>query len=149
MLESKLRMAEDTNLDLEPKPSKRILILEDDPAVARLLRAVLEGSGYQLTLLESAEEGIEHIKANVFPDLAITDKGLKGNMSGLKFIEQVGNMAAAQEMKAPPVGIVSGGILKEEIEVYRGKTSFILTKPFRPNDLTDAVKTAFDDSVKL
>jgi DNA-binding response OmpR family regulator len=43
--------------------SARILTIEDDPALAANLRASLEREGYLVTLKDTGQAGIDHVRA--------------------------------------------------------------------------------------
>lgn len=53
----------------------KILILEDDPYQARLMRRLLEHAGYEVTVAEDGETGLRSALV-VVPDLILLDMGL-------------------------------------------------------------------------
>ncbi len=57
------------------KPGKRILVVDDEQAMRRLLRASLEPEGYQVLEAASAEAGIREA-ASQRPELVVLDLGL-------------------------------------------------------------------------
>ena len=65
-----------------------ILLLEDDPGVARLEQLRLERAGFAVVTATTAEEGLEQI-ANGQIDLIILDQRLNSGTSGLEFFRQV------------------------------------------------------------
>ena len=71
-------------------PQKRatILLVEDDPGVARLERLRLERSGYAVATASSAEEGLRTV-ADGGIDLIVLDQKLSAGTSGLEFFRQV------------------------------------------------------------
>ncbi len=50
----------------------RILIIEDEKSMREVLRILLDEESYDVTVATNGEEGIEHLKNNIF-DLVITD----------------------------------------------------------------------------
>ena len=65
-----------------------ILLVEDDPGVARLEQLRLERAGFAVLTATTAEEGLEHIDNGVI-DLIILDQRLSSGTSGLAFFRQV------------------------------------------------------------
>ncbi|NDJ33902.1 MAG: response regulator [Chloroflexi bacterium] len=55
--------------------AQRILIIEDNPKNARLMRRVLEKANYQILHAESGEAGLE-LAIDAQPDLILLDLGL-------------------------------------------------------------------------
>jgi two-component system, OmpR family, KDP operon response regulator KdpE len=60
----------------------RILVIDDEPQIRRLMRTTLIGAGYEVEDARTGEEGLE--KANAYhPDLVLLDINMPG-MGGLK-----------------------------------------------------------------
>jgi DNA-binding response OmpR family regulator len=72
----------------------RILVIEDDPAVARSLRAGLARDGYAVTCHESGSEGIAHARAHL-SDLILLDVRLP-DLSGLDVCRQIRQLGLRQ-----------------------------------------------------
>jgi PAS domain S-box-containing protein len=66
----------------------RILLVEDDPGVARLEQLRLERAGYTVIRAATAQEGLEHIAAGAV-ELIVLDQQLTAGTSGLEFYRQV------------------------------------------------------------
>ena len=82
-----------------------LLIVEDDPGVARLQQVRLERAGYNVLVAASAAEALEQV--NQAPvDLLLLDQGLPGNTSGLELYQQV--KAAGLDVPAILVTALSG-----------------------------------------
>ena len=56
---------------------KRILVVDDDPAILSVLRDLLEYSGYEVTTLSSGDQVFEEINKHM-PDLILLDVMLAG-----------------------------------------------------------------------
>ncbi len=65
-----------------------ILLVEDDPAVARLEQVRLERSGYRVVTAATANEGLERL-ADGTVALIVLDQKLRSGVSGLEFFKQV------------------------------------------------------------
>jgi len=68
---------------------KNILILEDEPVLAKIYKKNLEESGYNVKCVESVEEASKALD-EYEPDLALVDHGIKGEEeAGLDFVPKV------------------------------------------------------------
>jgi PAS domain S-box-containing protein len=65
-----------------------ILLLEDDPGVARLEQIRLARAGFAVVAAATAEEGLEQVAKGEI-ELIILDQGLNSGMSGLEFFRYV------------------------------------------------------------
>jgi serine phosphatase RsbU (regulator of sigma subunit) len=65
----------------------RVLVIDDDPEIHRLLRARLEARGYQVHSAESGEDGITKLR-EVSPDLIFLDVAMSG-MTGIDVLDFV------------------------------------------------------------
>jgi phosphoserine phosphatase RsbU/P len=63
----------------------RVLVIDDDPEIHRLLRARLEARGYLVTDADSGEEGITKLR-EVYPDLVFLDVAMSG-MTGIDVLD--------------------------------------------------------------
>ncbi len=74
---------------LEPGKCPRILIVEDDPVIARGLRQRLTTLGYEVSAIASTgEEAIERAR-QTSPDLVLMDIRLEGDMEGTEAAESI------------------------------------------------------------
>ena len=78
----------DTERTWHRKHQATILLVEDDPGVARLEQLRLERAGFAVVTATTAEEGLDQI-ANGGIDLIILDQRLSSGTSGLEFFRQV------------------------------------------------------------
>ena len=65
----------------------RVLVIDDDPEIHRLLRARLEARGYKVSFAASGEEGLAHLR-DVNPDLIFLDVAMSG-MTGIDVLDYV------------------------------------------------------------
>ena len=80
---------------------RRILYIDDDAGIRRLVGRAMERRGYRMTLAESGAEGIALAQAGTF-DLIAVDHYMPG-MNGLEALEQIRALP-----DAPPVVYVTG-----------------------------------------
>ena len=111
----------------------RILIIEDETAIAELERDYLELSGYEVTI---AEDGLKGKRAALEEeyDLVVLDLMLPGS-DGFEICK------AIREAKDIPILMVSAK--KDEVDKIRGLglgADDYMTKPFSPSELVARVK---------
>jgi sigma-B regulation protein RsbU (phosphoserine phosphatase) len=71
----------------EPPLLPRVLVIDDDPEIHRLLRARLEARGYHVSFASSGEEGL-HTLRDVHPDVVFLDVAMSG-MTGIDVLDFV------------------------------------------------------------
>lgn len=116
--------------------NQKILIVDDDPAAVKDVRAVLDEAGYNVYSVNTAAEVFDKLK-QVNPDLIILDLVLE-HESGFKVAKEI---KASPKYKNIPIIIVS--LRKEDIDKWvaalSGATEY-LEKPVNPQDLLFHVK---------
>src|SRR5579871_5717161 len=71
-----------------PMSAGKILVVDDEPQIRRVMRMTLTGEGYEVEDARSGEETLEKIRAGRF-DLMLLDWNLPG-MGGLAGSSQIG-----------------------------------------------------------
>ncbi|UMZ74250.1 response regulator [Natranaerofaba carboxydovora] len=116
--------------------SEKILLVEDDKHIARLVTYNLEKEGYQVTHEIRGDKAIELLYQNDF-DLVVLDIMLPG-ISGLDFCRK-----AREYKKEPYLPIIMLTAKNEETDkivgLEMGANDYV-TKPFSPKELTARVK---------
>lgn len=111
----------------------KILIVEDEEAIADLEKDYLELSDFEVTIENTGDKGLETALAGSF-DLVILDLMLPG-MDGFEVCKQI------REEKNIPIIMVSAK--KDDIDKIRGLglgADDYMTKPFSPSELVARVK---------
>ncbi len=111
----------------------KILIVEDETAIAELEKDYLELSGFEVAIESSGDEGLARALGEEF-DLIILDLMLP-KVDGFEICRQV------REVKNIPVIMVSAK--KDDIDKIRGLglgADDYMTKPFSPSELVARVK---------
>jgi len=111
----------------------RILIIEDEVAIAELEKDYLELSGFEVEVEYTGDIGMERALSEDF-DLIILDLMLP-NMDGFEICKKI------REVKNIPIIMVSAK--KEDIDKIRGLglgADDYITKPFSPSELVARVK---------
>jgi CheY-like chemotaxis protein len=113
---------------------RRVLLIDDDPAVGAAVQLVLEHEGYAVSLAASGEAGLELLSAAEF-DVAIVDMFMPG-LGGLETISLIRRRAPALPVIATSgttAGVGRGpDVLARATELG---TAAVINKPFRPRDL--------------
>ena len=108
----------------------RLLLVDDEPVLADLLKRYLERLGYEVDIFESAELALPHYSADPRRyALVMSDLTLPG-MNGDEMIEQMRSRNPA--LKA----IVSSGYVHQP----KSKQTAFLQKPFVPKMLADLIE---------
>ncbi len=110
--------------------AKRILVIDDEPAIRGLVQMMLETEGYAVTVAENGEQGLEQISETP-PDLVLLDL-MMPVLSGWDVIERL------KEHPAPPPVIAISGQGGQEPPEFRAVRRFVygyLPKPFGAEQL--------------
>lgn len=118
----------------------RLLLIEDDLALAASFHKVLRSEGYEVTHAARGDEGLELATKNIF-DLVITDLRLPGT-SGLELVSQI----HAANPKLPVLLMTAYGTSETAIEATRFGACEYLVKPFQVEELLDLVASAIQKS---
>jgi DNA-binding response OmpR family regulator len=116
--------------------SARVLIVEDDPVILRLLEVNFELEGFDVLLAHDGAEGIE-LAREQRPDLVISDI-MMPNVSGIELVEALkGDEATA----AIPILLLSAKAQTADVRagLEAGADDYV-TKPFEPLELVDRVQ---------
>jgi response regulator RpfG family c-di-GMP phosphodiesterase len=85
------------------KKRRKVLLVDDEPGFAELLRDLLEMDNYEVVTAENGEEGLEKLKT-YSPDVIISDVVMP-RMSGFEMFKQV---KAAPETSSLPFLFITG-----------------------------------------
>lgn len=115
----------------------RILVIDDDPGVRRLLRRLLEPAGYEVTESGSADDGLQEIRTDP-PDLVFLDLQLP-DRSGHEVLEAVRADPATRLL--PVVMLTGAATSSEKIRAHREGVTDFMSKPFSPAELLPRVRS--------
>ena len=113
---------------------KRILVVDDETKMLRVLELQLQTAGFQVTKAETAEIGVKLLDAAEHEGkpfiLVMTDLRLPG-MDGLAFLREV-----RKRDGAPPVVVMTAfGTVETAVEAMKAGASDYLLKPFSLEDM--------------
>lgn len=123
--------------------AKKILIVDDDPIILRLLASRLKDSGYDVF---SASDGVSGLKKAITkkPDLVLLDI----IMPGLNGFEVCKRLKEKENDKTKDIPVIMLTALAEKKDLSKsleeGADCFI-TKPFRAVNLLHEIKKAMQD----
>ncbi len=109
----------------------RILIVEDEDKLRRVIQLQLESSGFEVDGAPTAEQGLP---LATLADLVITDLRLPG-MDGLQFIQQL----QSRGIGAAVLVITAHGSVETAVEAMKIGAADFLQKPFSLDHLTTVV----------
>ena len=112
-----------------PATSQVILVAEDDPGIASIIKFVLEAEGFTVALARDGGEALDKAR-ELHPGLLLLDVVLP-KVDGRSVA-----MALIQEMGAsrPPIILLSASSKLSELATELGVEGFV-TKPFEPDDI--------------
>ena len=115
-----------------------VLVVEDDVSMRRALSNLFQSVGLEVELFGSASEMLQ----NKLPDVAsclVLDIRLPG-LSGLDFQAEL----TKANIHIPVIFMTGHGDIPMTVRAMKGGAVDFLTKPFRDQDMLDAVVTAID-----
>jgi len=111
----------------------RILVVDDETQISRVLKTTLNSQGYEVKTASNGEAGFDAI-SDWLPDLLITDLSMPG-MSGIELCR------AVRERSNIPIIVLSvRGEEKTKIEALDAGADDYVTKPFSVNELLARVR---------
>ena len=117
-------------------PMNRILLIDDEPDIVRVLSMSLKADGYDVIPAHSGVEGIEIFEKEK-PEIVLTDIKMPG-MDGIEVLKQVKSIEPESEV----IIITGHGDIDNTIEALQFGVSDFINKPVRDEALTIALKRA-------
>src|ERR1017187_1264328 len=119
--------------------SRKVLVVDDDPAVRKSIDRVLTGKGYAVITAENGEEALRKLNEEKY-DLVYNDIRMPG-MSGLEVAEQV----KARKPWTPVVIITGYGTDAAEARAKAAGVSSFVHKPLSPEMIEDSARDALTE----
>lgn len=114
----------------------RILVVDDDPGVLRLLSIRFKSNGYEVATAQSGEEALSNF-AGVRPQLVITDLRMDG-MDGMTLFQNL----RKQHPTLPVIILTAHGSIPDAVEATKNGVFGFITKPFEAPALLEQVESA-------
>jgi RNA polymerase sigma factor (sigma-70 family) len=115
-----------------------VFVIDDDASVRSSLKFLLSTIGLQVESFDSADSFL-HKKLPDVPSCLVLDVRLPG-LSGLDFQREL----AAKKINIPIVFLTGHGDIPMSVRAMKAGAVEFLTKPFRDQDLLDAVRIALE-----
>lgn len=118
---------------------KKILAVDDERHIVRLVQVNLERAGYEVVTAFDGKDALEKV-ANEQPDLVVLDV-MMPYMDGFEVLQNLRKNPSTREL---PVIMLTAKA--QDADVFRGWQSGVdcyLTKPFNPMELISFVKRIF------
>jgi FixJ family two-component response regulator len=115
-----------------------VFVVDDDPSVRSSLKFLISTVGLHVETFDSAETALQRLSPER-PNCLVLDVRLRG-LSGL----DLQNELAARNCQVPIVFITGHGDIPMSVRAMKAGAIEFLTKPFRDQDLLDAVHIALE-----
>lgn len=112
---------------------RRILVVDDEPQITRVLRTSLSSQGYDIRVANDGETALEILK-DWTPDLVITDLSMP-NMDGLQLCERL-----RTKSQIPIIVLSVKGEERTKVRALDAGADDYVTKPFGMNELLARVR---------
>lgn len=121
--------------------SKHILVVEDNAALASVVRFNLQRAGFQVTVASNGRVAMEAVEEQAF-DLIVTDQQMP-EMTGCEFCAKLRTL---DEYRDTPVILLTAKGLELELPRLRDELGIAATflKPFSPREIVKAVQHHLD-----
>jgi FixJ family two-component response regulator len=115
-----------------------VFVVDDDPSVRSSLKFLISTVGLHVETFDSAEAALQKLTPDA-PGCLVLDVRLRG-LSGLDLQSEL----AARRCQVPIVFITGHGDIPMTVRAMKAGAVEFLTKPFRDQDLLDAVHIALE-----
>ena len=120
-------------VEVMPESGPPVLVIDDDPALRESVGRLLRSVGLDARLFASVADFLKSDRPNG-PTCLVLDVRLPGQ-SGLDFQREL----AAADIQIPIIFITGHGDIPMSVQAMKGGAIEFLTKPFRDQDLIDAI----------
>ncbi|HLV80250.1 MAG TPA: response regulator [Chthonomonadaceae bacterium] len=118
---------------------KKILAVDDEPSIVRLIQINLEKQGYQVITAYDGKEALEKV-ASEHPDMVVLDV-MMPFMDGFEVLRTLRKEPATREL---PVIMLTAKAQDADVYTgYKDGADSYLTKPFNPRELISFVQRIF------
>ena len=115
-----------------------IFVVDDDPSVRHSLKFLISTVGLQVETFDSAEGALQKVPSEA-PSCLVLDVRLRG-LSGLDLQREL----ALKNCQIPIIFITGHGDIPMSVRAMKAGAVEFLTKPFRDQDLLDAIRVALE-----
>jgi len=119
---------------MSPATGARVLLVDDEPAIVRAVRANLASRGFRVDVAVTGREALD--RAESHPDLILLDLGLP-DLDGLDLIR-----ALRSRGRAPIIVLSARGAERDKVRALDLGADDYLTKPFGMAELVARIRAA-------
>lgn len=117
-------------------PPLRVLVVDDDEPVRRLIRVNLELEGFEVEVATDGRECLTRVRSSAFD--VITLDLVMPTLDGLSTAAQ---LRAAEHSRLIPLVLITGAVTpRDRVRADEIGIDAVLAKPFQPSDVVDAVR---------
>jgi DNA-binding response OmpR family regulator len=135
-LAASLNAVKTLNPATSPKPTGRILVVEDDPAVQKALRRLFETEGYAVEVQSDGRAGLDSFQASA-PSAIVLDLRLP-KVSGSDVCKTI----KAISPTVPIIVLSAASDVSDKVLLLELGADDYVTKPFSPRELLARVRAA-------
>ena len=110
----------------------KVLLVEDEPTLAMIIKDTLDGNEFDITLAANGEEGLSRY-AEIKPDIIVADI-MMPKMDGWEVCRQI-----RKDSKVPIIMLTAKGEEMDELQGFECGADEYIAKPFSPKILTARV----------
>ena len=116
----------------------KILIVDDDQNILKVMKLRLEADGFEVSVAENYKKALEIVKNNLF-SLAVVDLKLVKE-SGITLMEEIHQLSPG----IPVIILTAYGTIKNAVEAMQKGAFNYLTKPFDHKELLSQIKKGLE-----
>ena len=123
---------------------KRILVVDDEKHIVRLVQLNLERAGYEVITANDGIEALEKVESEN-PDMLVLDV-MMPRLDGIETLKRLRSNPDTSELHV--IMLTAKSQDQDVLEGWRSGTSLYLTKPFNPMELLAFMKRIFDSDLE-
>jgi DNA-binding response OmpR family regulator len=124
--------------------NRKVLVVDDDPSVRKLLNQTLEMEGYSVATAADGEEALEELPASK-PDVVVLDV-MMPKLNGLDVLDRI---RRNPETSTLPVILLTAKSSKEDVwEGWQRGVDYYMTKPFDVEELLRFIEYVLEDETR-
>jgi DNA-binding NtrC family response regulator len=122
----------------QPRSKRRLLVVDDDPVIVRLLRTIFAREGFDVSAAEDGESGVGRALAET-PDVVILDLELP-KLDGIQALERL----KADRPTVPIIMLTGRNDVRSAVRAIQLGAFDYVTKPFDPDEVSVSVRRAIE-----
>jgi diguanylate cyclase (GGDEF)-like protein len=133
-----------TELGAAKRPAKKVLVVDDDEGIARIIHDFLSEKGYAVTVAYNGERALREAEQSQ-PDVVILDVELP-DMTGFDVCQKIRQMPSLRN--TPIIMLTVRAAEDDEVAGFHSGADDYMTKPFKPARLLARLQTAIERNVR-